>query len=336
MKFGPIDHVLFMGGGTHLTRILPLARDKGLSFTVVTSERHSREVIEGGHTLAAYLLAHGIPYHVSSDVANDSFVLSAITSTTLGVSLSAAWIFKSPFISRFERRFVNLHASPLPLDRGGGGSTWPILRNASKIGATIHLVDVGIDTGDIVLTWAGVLSADSLPQDHHSLIFSASEALFTRLFEGIIAGEDFPLSQQDESKSMYWPRLSTDLQGFVNWAWNADHIERFIRAFSKPYSGAKTLAFTSKGGVQVRLEGVRLTKDFDFHPFQSGIIYRIDDAGFHVAAVGGSISLLSIQSAEGTDARSFLCVGDRLYTPQDILESALMGRMIYTPKGLKG
>lgn len=335
MKFGPINHILFLGGGTLLVRIFAKAREKGFSCTVVTSERHAKEVIEGGVSLEAYFKSKGIPFHISNDVATDSFVLENINPATLGISLSAAWIFKEPFIKRFEGRFVNLHGSPLPLDRGGGGSTWPILRNAQEVGATIHLVDPGIDTGDVVLRWTGGLPSHAIPSDHHMLIFKAGETLFSKLFDGIQKGADFPLSKQDESKSMYWPRLSTDAQGFVNWSWNAEEIDRFVRAFSKPYPGAMTFAYTSKSKVQVRLKGVSFKKDFDFHPFQSGIIYRIDASGFYVAAQGGTILFSSIELIDGKDARDVICVGDRLYTPQDVLENALTGRIIYTAKGLK-
>ena len=48
------------------------------------------------------------------------------------------------------RGFLNLHPAYLPFDRGWHTPTWAILEGAPA-GATLHFVDRGLDTGDIVL-----------------------------------------------------------------------------------------------------------------------------------------------------------------------------------------
>ena len=39
----------------------------------------------------------------------------------------------------------------LPKERGGGLNSWRILLNRKKVGNTIHIVDTGIDTGEVIL-----------------------------------------------------------------------------------------------------------------------------------------------------------------------------------------
>ncbi|MFA6530274.1 MAG: formyltransferase family protein [Candidatus Micrarchaeia archaeon] len=334
MKFGKIRHILFLGGGKLLCVVLEKAKKLGFSYTIITSERHAREII-GQQTLQEYLEKNGFKFHISQDINKDTFVEKSITKDTLGVSLSAAWIFKEPFIKKFEGRLINLHGSLLPNDRGGGGSTWPILRNAKNIGATIHLVDPGIDTGDILFQWEGELGPKDTPLAHQAKIFSAAENLFEKLFMDIKENADFPLASQDESKSMYRPRVSTISQGFVNWSWTGAQIECFMRAFDKPYPGAMSFVYASGGRIQVKLSSCSLVPDEDFHPFQSGLIYRIDKKGFHIASVGGTLVVQNIETMEGKPAREKISVGDRLYTPVEFLEAAFTSRIIYTPRGLK-
>jgi methionyl-tRNA formyltransferase len=47
-------------------------------------------------------------------------------------------------------RFINLHVSLLPYNRGADPNAWSFLDDTPK-GVTIHLIDAGIDTGPILL-----------------------------------------------------------------------------------------------------------------------------------------------------------------------------------------
>ena len=48
-------------------------------------------------------------------------------------------------------KFVNMHAGITPLYRGVHGGYWALLeKNANLVGTTIHFVDTGIDTGNII------------------------------------------------------------------------------------------------------------------------------------------------------------------------------------------
>jgi len=47
-------------------------------------------------------------------------------------------------------RAINLHPSLLPWNRGAHSNFWSFLEDTPK-GVTIHIIDEGIDTGDILL-----------------------------------------------------------------------------------------------------------------------------------------------------------------------------------------
>ena len=70
---------------------------------------------------------------------------------TLFISLSSRWIFKKKDINElFKNNLVNFHNARLPIDAGGGGYTWRILKNDRIGNILVHLIDEKIDTGRII------------------------------------------------------------------------------------------------------------------------------------------------------------------------------------------
>jgi len=65
------------------------------------------------------------------------------------ISYGYRHIIKSDIISRFEKKIINLHISLLPWNRGSDPNFWSFFDNTPK-GVTIHYIDSGIDTGDIL------------------------------------------------------------------------------------------------------------------------------------------------------------------------------------------
>ena len=70
---------------------------------------------------------------------------------TLFISFGCRWIFKKKQIHNiFWNNLVNFHGSRLPVDSGGGGFSWRIMRGDRLGSNLVHLIDEGIDTGPII------------------------------------------------------------------------------------------------------------------------------------------------------------------------------------------
>jgi len=65
------------------------------------------------------------------------------------ISYGYRHIIKKPVLDRFENRAINLHISYLPWNRGADPNLWSFLDGTPK-GVTVHFLDEGIDTGDII------------------------------------------------------------------------------------------------------------------------------------------------------------------------------------------
>jgi methionyl-tRNA formyltransferase len=59
-------------------------------------------------------------------------------------------IIKKPIIEYVKGNIINLHISLLPWNRGADPNLWSFLEDTPK-GCTIHYIDDGIDTGDIII-----------------------------------------------------------------------------------------------------------------------------------------------------------------------------------------
>mgnify|MGYP006292769445 CR=1 FL=1 len=66
------------------------------------------------------------------------------------VSYGYRHIIKKEILDKFPDRAVNLHISYLPWNRGADPNFWSFADNTPK-GVTIHYLDEGVDTGDIIV-----------------------------------------------------------------------------------------------------------------------------------------------------------------------------------------
>lgn len=65
------------------------------------------------------------------------------------VSYGYQHILKAPVLDAFPRKAVNIHISLLPWNRGSDPNFWSWFDDTPK-GVTIHRIDAGIDTGNIL------------------------------------------------------------------------------------------------------------------------------------------------------------------------------------------
>jgi methionyl-tRNA formyltransferase len=65
------------------------------------------------------------------------------------VSYRYRYIIRKPVIEYLKGNIINLHISLLPWNRGADPNLWSFLEDSPK-GGSIHYIDEGVDTGDII------------------------------------------------------------------------------------------------------------------------------------------------------------------------------------------
>jgi folate-dependent phosphoribosylglycinamide formyltransferase PurN len=98
-------------------------------------------------------------------------------------------ILREPLLSAFEGRIINIHLGLSPYYRGAGTNFWPLVnREPEYVGATIHYLDAGIDTGPILSHARPHIDRADGPHDiGNKTIVAAADSLL-RAAAGHIAG----------------------------------------------------------------------------------------------------------------------------------------------------
>jgi len=93
-----------------------------------------------------------IPVELSENINSEEFVnRMKLYEPDLFVSMSFNQIFKSEMINLPKLKTINCHAGKLPFYRGRNILNWALINDEKEFGITVHYVDEGIDTGDIIL-----------------------------------------------------------------------------------------------------------------------------------------------------------------------------------------
>ncbi len=133
---------------------------------------------------------------------------------------------------------LNMHGSLLPKYRGRAPVNWAILHGETKTGATLHVMEIKPDAGDIV----GQAEVDIGPDETATEVFTkVSQAavkvmntVLPQLIQGNVPRKANPLSQG----SYFGGRKPAD--GQIHWGQTAFEVHNLVRAVAPPYPGAFT------------------------------------------------------------------------------------------------
>ena len=110
------------------------------------------------------------------------------------ISYGYRHILKKDVLDNFLKKAINLHISLLPWNRGADPSFWSFLEDTPK-GVTIHYLDSGIDTGDILAQQeVDYMSEDTLRTSYERLSKTIEE-LFRRVWPNIRSGKQKSIPQ---------------------------------------------------------------------------------------------------------------------------------------------
>ncbi len=94
---------------------------------------------------------------------------------------------KSPLLDAFPRRIINIHPSLLPAFPGLDAWRQAVDARASKSGCTVHYVDSGMDTGEIIAQSEVPVLADDTAESLHARIQIAEHKLYPAVLARLAA-----------------------------------------------------------------------------------------------------------------------------------------------------
>ena len=198
---------------------------------------------------------------------------------------------------------VNVHASLLPRWRGAAPINAAILHGDEETGVTIMQMDVGLDTGPILVKRSIRLTQNDTAGSVTETLSHLGADLLVETLPDYLSGKIIPLPQPEEGAT-YAPMLKKE-EGKLDFTRDVHDLERQVRAFN-PWPGA----FMDFDGALLKIHKAHVEKG-NTSPGQRLIVQ--DQPA--VAARGGLLVLDEVQPAgkKSMSGKSFLA-GARRWT----------------------
>lgn len=207
---------------------------------------------------------------------------------------------------------INIHASLLPRWRGAAPIQRAIQAGDTETGITIMQMDVGLDTGDMIIKLSTPIedkeTANSL---HDRLAELGSEAILEYLREYKNLGAE----KQNNELASYAKKLSKQ-EAQINWNDSAHQIDRNVRAFNPV-----PVSFFVLDDMRIRVFEGSLVEHTGVE--EAGTILKKDKQGILVKCENGAyqIELLQLPGSKAMPVHAFVNGGKNLLNVGDILQS---------------
>ena len=126
----------------------------------------------------------------------------AALSPEIGLSVLFGYVLAPELLRLFPRRVVNLHPALLPYNRGSYPNVWSIV-DRTPAGATLHYMDEGIDTGEIIAQQEVEVEPIDTGESLYRKLEHASFELFRRTWPKLRTGDVSPRPQSREGGTVH-------------------------------------------------------------------------------------------------------------------------------------
>ena len=196
---------------------------------------------------------------------------------------------------------INVHASLLPKYRGAAPIQWAVINGDKTTGITTKYMDVGMDTGDMILKQEVEIGSDETTGELWNKLSNIGGQLLVKTLEQIEKGTA-PRIEQGEQFTMA-PMLDKEMSKID---WNnktAIEIRNLVRGLD-PIMGT----YSYFDGKKIKIWKVDVLED-DNSNIENGTVIKSDSKdGLYIKAKDGVIKILEIQgeNAKRMSVQDFL------------------------------
>ncbi|BAP54772.1 methionyl-tRNA formyltransferase [Thioploca ingrica] len=184
---------------------------------------------------------------------------------------------------------INVHASLLPRWRGAAPIQRALLAGDKVTGITLMQMDIGLDTGAMIVQRTCEIQPDDTGQTLHDKLANLGAQLLAETLDEI---ESLPVTSQDDRQATYAKKLDK-AEAQLDWQKPAVVLERQVRAFNPwPIAQAPLLNQTLRIWEAQALPVLPTTQPV-------GSILACQRQGIDIVTAEGILRLLKIQKAGG-------------------------------------
>tara|TARA_B100000963_G_C22593655_1_gene656774 strand:- start:719 stop:1615 length:897 start_codon:yes stop_codon:yes gene_type:complete len=223
---GPWSHEAF----------LKIVNDKRFDIRFIVPRNDSQDT-----TLLSFSKKFKIDYFKLDNINSDTSLKKVSDyDCDLLVSMSFNQIFRKNIIDLTSIGIINCHAGKLPFYRGRNILNWALINDEKEFGITVHFVDEGIDTGDIILQDTfSITDYDNYNTLLNTAYSGCADILHKALVQ--IAKNDYcRINQETIHPIGFYCGARGEGDEIINWKDSSRNIFNFIRAICKPGPMART------------------------------------------------------------------------------------------------
>lgn len=253
-----------------------------------------------------FALEKGIKIYQPEKVRNNEEFISEIKALKPDVICVVAYgkILPKEILEIPSKGCINVHGSLLPKYRGAAPIQWAVLNGDKKTGVTTMYMDVGMDTGDMILKQETQIGEDETTGELWDKLTKIGGELLVKTLDLIEQGKA-PKEKQGEDFTMA-PMLSKEMAK-IDWQnQTAEQIKNLIRGLN-PIMGAYTFLDGKKlkfWKAKLMSEQELLTtfpelKEYEYklNELEAGtILFTNPKQGLFIKAKQGILQILEIQA----------------------------------------
>lgn len=310
--------ILFMGTPNFALPALQAVHKSGHELTAVVTQPDKPK--GRGRQLApppvkAWADQKQIPVYQPVRLRGDQGFFDEIKGLSPDLVVTAAYgqILPKEFLDIPSMGSINVHASLLPEYRGASPIQQVLIDGRDKTGITIMYMDVGMDSGDIIMQEELHINPDynaGQLHDHLSELGSRTLQKVLKLFEqGPVKG-----TAQDHNKASYCSKIEKSM-GEIQWDDSSTRIRNLIRGLT-PWPGCYTYSYNKRLKVWKASLREYLTEE----ALKPGTVLKADDANGLIVSCGqGALRIEELQVPGGRRMRDLDFLRGRSIVPGTVL-----------------
>ena len=193
-----------------------------------------------------YAIDYLCPIKVNSE---EFYGLAQSYACDLFVSMSYNQIFRNRIYSLPRLGTINCHAGKLPFYRGRNILNWALINDEKEFGITVHYVDEGIDTGDIILQRTYPITDEDNYDTLLQVAYKECPNILYDSIKQIQSGTATRTVQDTISKHGLYCGMRQVGDEIINWNQTSREIFNFVRAICKP--GPMALTYDEHEAVYI-------------------------------------------------------------------------------------
>ena len=177
------------GTGSNFLAIHNAIKQKELNcnLALVVSDRPKSKAIENA-TLRNLNTFSFTPKNYNDKEAYELDILTKLEEHNIDLIVLAGYmrLIGPTILNKFENRILNIHPSLLPLYKGKDAVGQALLDNAKETGVTVHYVDSGMDTGNVIMQESLEIYPNETRESLETRIHKIEHKLYVKVIKKVI------------------------------------------------------------------------------------------------------------------------------------------------------